>query len=46
MSSPLFVANATPTDQSPFAICQSPLTAVYALRITLYDLPNFGGDGL
>jgi len=46
MSSLLFVANATPTDQSPFAICHSPFAAVHALRITLYNLPNFGGDGL
>jgi len=37
----LFVANATPTDQSPVAIRQSPLTAVYALRITLYDTNLF-----
>jgi hypothetical protein len=44
MSSLLFVANATPTDQSPFAICHSPLAAVYALRITLYDTNLFGAD--
>jgi len=37
MSSLLFVADATPTDQSPFAIRHSLPFTLYALRFTTYQ---------